>query len=385
MNYYKIEIKGKNPRRFLLKILNQNIDCRHICYERKRITLDVFSKDYEKIQQLNTIYEITILEKHGKEKVKSLVHTFFIFLVSSIVGLFLIFFLSHIIFRIEVVHEKSDVRVFVFHELEKEKIGLYSFKKNYEELHEIAQKIKEKNKDKIEWIEIDAVGVTYQVKVIERIVKDKERETKGAWDIVAAKNGMIMDMYTESGEIKKNKGDYVSKGEVIVSGMITRNDSMVGTAFSKADVYAEVWYKVRCSSLFKRNIEVATDQSKQKFVLKIGNKEIVLFERTIGKKTPSKKKLFQGIFSTFYYEIEPVKEVVVKNYKEEELKAILEDEARKTIEKKLKEKEKILLQKTLKITTKNGKMNVEVFFKVYENIAALQKTVVPKEEKNQKR
>ena len=47
----------------------------------------------------------------------------------------------------------------------------------------------------------------------------------------------------------------------------------------------------------------------------------------------------------------------------------MEELSRKEILKNLKEKEKILLQKTLKKEVIDDKIYLEVFFKVYENIA----------------
>ena len=54
---------------------------------------------------------------------------------------------------------------------------------------------------------------------------------------------------------------------------------------------------------------------------------------------------------------------------EDTLTNTLEELSRKEILKNLKEKEKILLQKTLKKEVIDDKIYLEVFFKVYENIA----------------
>lgn len=75
--------------------------------------------------------------------------------------------------------------------------------------------------------------------------QEEDSENKENMDIVASKNGYIMDMEVTSGEIRKNTGDYVKKGEVIVSSSITRNDKIVAKTSAKANVYAEVWYRVR--------------------------------------------------------------------------------------------------------------------------------------------
>lgn len=380
MNYYTISIEGKNPRRFLLKIINNHINCSNIIYERKRIVLNVSYEDYEKVKELNTIYELNIIKTRGKKRLEQLFKQYLIFLIFMVFGLILIFILSNIIFKIEVVHEKKAIRSLVINELKKENIELYSFKKDYNKLREISLRIKENNKDKIEWIEIEPVGVTYKVRVIERVLKDKNKENKDATDIVANKNGMIIDMYTESGEIKKNKGDYVKKGEVIVSGLITRNENIVGSAKSKAEVYAEVWYKVTLHSNLKQEIKVNQKENVKKLILNIGNKEFVLFKKKTDGQLGS-QSIFKGIFTKLSFKTEKLLKKEIKIYDHNSLKIILEEAAKKEIERSLGENEKILMQKTLKSNIKDGKINLEVFFKVYENIALEQKTVIPKDDK----
>lgn len=382
MNYYTISIEGKNPRRLLVKILNNHINCSNIKYEIRRITLNVSYEDYLKIQKLNTIYKITIIKINGKKRIKNIFKHYNIFIVFTFLSFLTIILLSNIIFKIKVLHEKEEMRNLVIKELKKEKITLFTFKKNYKELKEISERIKENNKNKIEWIEISSNGISYEVKVIERISKDKKQEENDVVDIVASKNGMIMDMYVSSGEIKKNKGDYVAKGEVIVSGIITRNDNIVGSVKSKADVYAEVWYKVKLNSDLKQKILIKQQENTKKLVLTIFNKDIILFK----KDTKSKVKettIFKGIFTKLSFKTEEKYKKQDKTYNKDELKNILETKALETIKSSLKENEKILMQKTLKTSIKNGKMNLEVFFKVYQNIALEKESEIP-ESDNQK-
>ena len=75
----------------------------------------------------------------------------------------------------------------------------------------------------------------------------------------------------------------------------------------------------------------------------------------------------------YMYSIIPVEdntsEIEQEVIDEDTLTNTLEELSRKEILKTLKEKEKILLQKTLKKEVIDDKIYLEVFFKVYENIA----------------
>ena len=83
--------------------------------------------------------------------------------------------------------------------------------------------------------------------------------------------------------------------------------------------------------------------------------------------TKSEYNLFNiKINKSFIYEEK------INKYTKEELINIANNLAKKKIEESLEKDEEILLQKTLKIKEDNDKIYVEVFFKVYEDIAELQ-------------
>ena len=108
-------------------------------------------------------------------------------------------------------------------ELTKNNFSIFTFQKPFERITEIKNLIKSNNKDQIEWIEIEKNGVFHNVSIIERKKEQLENDI-AKHDLVASKNGIIKDMYITSGEILKNKGDYVAKGEVIVSSKIKKGD-----------------------------------------------------------------------------------------------------------------------------------------------------------------
>ena len=64
--------------------------------------------------------------------------------------------------------------------------------------------------------------MTYNIKVIKRVKNELDKE-KSPSNIVASKNGFIISILASSGEVLKNPGDYVHKGDVIVSGIIKNN------------------------------------------------------------------------------------------------------------------------------------------------------------------
>lgn len=368
INYYEIEISGKSVYRFFEKIIKNKINIFDIKHNKDIIILKVSYSDYLKIVKLNTIYNIRIINIKGINKIKKTFNFYYIFFCLLILNLILIFIFSKMIFFIEIKVENNEIRKNIEENYDKYGLNIYKFSKSYNNLRKISEKIKEDNNELIEWIEIKHIGVKYEINIVEKInLENKVNPKKN--DIIASKNGLILDIYVKTGEILKNKGDYVNKGEVIVSGSIKKNDEIKNIISADAKIYAEVWYKVSIEHPYIFNEQVNKKGSKN-IVLNIFNKDVTLFSQK-NKNIEEEKEaiLIKNSLFTLKSKNNFEKNLVKKKYSKEELQKKLEKMARKKINDQLKDNEKILLQKTLKNTTDNVKMNIEVFFKVYENIA----------------
>lgn len=371
VNYYKIEIKGKNVYRFFNKILQSRINIFDCIYKKDKIVFKVSYEDYLKIKKLNTIYEINIIEIRGKEKITKEFQFYKTYLILFAIGLILVLFYANIILKIEINTNNIELKELVVKELNNNKITLYTFKKSFKNLEKIAGNIKNNNKDIIDWIEIKKDGVSYQVNIIEKISKNNN-QVSNKNNIVAAKNGMLLDLYVSNGQVVKHKGDYVSKGEVIISGYITKNDDIKNIVAANGEIYAETWYKVKITHP-TTSMQQQDEKGQIKIKLNCFNKEITLLKFKVKKlKKAETIKIFNNNLFNLYIEKVYDENLVIKKYSEKELIQKVEDMAKQEILKNLEGKEKILLQKTLKIDDYNDKMYIEVFFKVYEDIAEKQ-------------
>ncbi len=73
-NKVVINIKGKNINRFLKRLISHKVDLLDIKYiNRNETNLLVRAKDYKKIEELKTIYDIFIVDVHGMLKIKRVV------------------------------------------------------------------------------------------------------------------------------------------------------------------------------------------------------------------------------------------------------------------------------------------------------------------------
>lgn len=366
-NYYVLEIRGKNLYRFIKYLYNQKINILNIKYDKDKVYITVGYKDYLNVLNIKTSYQIRLVNIKGAKKISFIFLNNKLFYTCFLFSVLVIIFCSNIIFKISYDNVPVSLVPIIREELNNYGLTKYSFKKSYKDIEMIKKEIKRNNNESIEWIEIEEKGVTYNIKVIKRII-DKEKPNKEPCDIVAKKNGFIISILSSSGEVLKNPGDYVSKGEVIVSGIIKNKEDIVDIKASEADVYAETWYKVKISHPFTYLKEENSNKYKNFYYLNFLGKRINLYRKNTNSSFVNSYDVINNIIFKFTKE----KRVLISKkeikYSEEELEEKINEIARNKIIETIGPNDEILLQKTLKKEVENDRINMEVFFKVKENI-----------------
>ena len=367
INYYTIKITGKSRKNLLNKIFKNNINVFDIKILEKEIILKCSYEDYKKIKKINYINEITIININGTKKVKRQIKSYSVFIITFICFSFLLLFISNHIYFIKINTEKKELYALINNTLKENNIKLYMKKQSNKKLNTIEDKIKNKLKDNVEWIEIKQKGITMEVDLVERIKDKEETDETTPKNIVARKNGYIVDIYGEKGEIVKFKGDYVKKGDIIISGDIHRNDNIVNKVKAKGKVYAKTWYKVISSSpLYYKNKTIKN--SNNKISLNILGKEINIIKY---KTKPKKEKQINLNLSNMKitFKTENIYEYNKQKYNLKELKELLNKRSIQKMKSSLNSDEYIIKQKTLKNYYKDDKMYIETFFEIYEEIS----------------
>jgi hypothetical protein len=374
-NKYRIKITGKDPKYFLRHLIVKKIKLYNIIEDHDGISLTVDEVDYAKILKMKTSYNIKIVNRFGVAKLRYLLlkYKYILFFLFLTLGLMII--LSHFIFFIDVIHSKEEIRELVENDLKEFGISKYRFRVSYAKKEEIRNKILEKEKDKIEWLEIDRIGTRYIVNVEERLIKDNKVDNE-VRDIVAKKDAMILNIEAETGEIVRKKYEYVRKGDTIVSGTIKNKEDEVSKVKAEGKVYGEVWYSVTVELPKKYYEEKKTGKTSKALTLRIANKKVsVPFSKDnksyISEDSPILENNLIPIRLVLEtkHEIEIIdKEYNMGNSSSEAIKL-----ATKKLEDRLDEQSMILSKKVLKKTLKNSKIIVEIFFKVRENITDYKK------------
>ena len=378
-NIVIIKVKSRNVDRFLTNLYKLNIDIFNVnVVSFKEVIIEIYEKDLNKIKKLSILNKIEIIDYKGKIKSKNELLFNNTLLFSLFIGLIILFFLTNFIFNIEVVHTSSEVRKFIINELKENGINKLQFRKSFNKLSNIKNKILENNKDELEWLEIERVGTKYIVKLelrkINNIINDYKYQ-----DIVATHDGILKKIIAKSGVKVKEVDEYVKKGDTVISGSIYLNEEIKKNTKALGEIYGEVWYKISVEYPVIKDYEFETGNKKEVFSINFFNKNFILFNKNnyksynIIKKYILKNNILPiSISKDTIYELENYSGI----YVEGEAVINAKDYARKKIEETLKNDEYIISEKVLKYSTNSNTIYIDMFYKIYKNITGTKEIIL---------
>lgn len=372
MSHYIIKIEGRRPSSLLSLLIILKIPFIKKKETKDYLILEIEEEYFQKIKKLAPTYEITILKRTGKAYLIHLYKTKKIFLYSIIFAFLVIVLLTNIIFSVRVVETDKEIKDMILTDLRENGITRFRFKVSYKRKEAIREKILEKEKDYLEWLEIEEIGTMYQVKVIRRINNPKEEELKPR-SIVAKKKGRITRIEADYGEVTTKKNDVVDKGDTLISGLIKNKEEIKTKVAARGKVYAEVWYQVNLNlpTLYQEEIKTGNKKNTLEIIFLDKNifiSELFKYNNSISKETV----LYNNPLIPFRISFTKKEEIKLKQV------AYQEDKTLKKIKKlaidKLKQRIgndiKILSINVLKKKTSADKIEVELFFKVEEDITS---------------
>ena len=165
----------------------------------------------------------------------------------------------------------------------------------------------------------------------------------------------------------------VEKGDIIISGLIKNKDEIKTKVIAKGKVYAEVWYQVNLSlpSIYQEE----TKTGKQKNVLEILflDKNIIPFELFKYQNSINKEKvIYYNKLIPFQLNLTKKEEIKIKQvtYQNKSSQKEIKQLAIKKLHQHLGNDIKILSINVLKKKVSADRIEVELFFKVEENITS---------------
>lgn len=371
MSSYILKITGKRIDTFLMLLVRFSINFKMLKRGRDFIVIEVLEEDYDNLLKISTTYKIEIVKRKGLLNVVHFIKTRKLFVVMVLLGFLFFNLLTNIVFSIKVIDTDSELREIILTDLEELGLRKYNFKISYKEKEKIEEKVLKKEKDILEWIEIEEKGVSYEVKLIRRVKDDIKKETEPR-DIIAKKTGLITKIEAESGEVVTKKNAYVKKGDILISGLIRNNGNIVSKVRAEGRVYAEIWYKVALSLPLTYHEEMKTGNNKNVLEISFLSDDIAIIDFSKYKHSKDTKNVLYkhpllpiSINLTKKEEVKTTDIDFSENY-EENIKPL----AVEKLKNKLGNDIKILSEKVLKREENTDRIDIEIFFKVEEDITS---------------
>ena len=361
MNKYIIIKVTQDIKRFINKCNSYNIELYNIKYiDKYNIIVKIKKDDFDNIKIYNYYSNIEIYNKVGIDYYIHKINILKYFILCFVIMIICMFLVSNIILKINVIHSNKKVRELVYSELYDNDIKIFSIKKDFNKLENIKNKILENNRDKLEWISITNIGMTYVVRVEERII-DNIKDEHDYCNVVATKEGIVTNIFSDKGDILVNVNDIVRKDDILITGNLIVNEETKNYTCASGRVMAKVWYTTNIS--LKRDYLKKEYTGKKRINFYINHK--VLRNNKYSKF--DKKYIINNKYIKIYKEIE-YKE---KKYKYNELdsvnKALLEIDNK--FKNKLGGKGKIIDKKILNKSINNKEINIDVFVITLEDIS----------------
>ena len=256
--------------RFFDKCIKNNINLYDIHYiTEEKCTMIINLNDYKSIKKLNYYSDIKIVKYEGllgiKKHVKDNIYFYLIFIFCFA----LMDIITSYIVDINIIHENKSIRNLVKKELEEHNIKKYSLAYDFDELEKFKNEILKDNPTTLEWMSITKEGMKYIIRVEERIIKNPVNE-EGYRHVIASKDGKITKILSTKGDVLVRSGEYVKKGQRLISGEITLYDNIKGNTLATGTVYGDVWYTAKIAYPKKEAIKMET--GKTRYNLNINNK-----------------------------------------------------------------------------------------------------------------
>ena len=361
MNKYIIIKVTQDIKRFINKCNSYNIELYNIKYiDKDNIIVKIKKDDFDNIKIYNYYSNIEIYNKVGIDYYIHKIIKLKYFILCFVIMIICMFLVSNIILKINVIHSNKKVRELVYSELYDNGIKIFSIKKDFNKLENIKNKILENNRDKLEWISITNIGMTYVVRVEERII-DNIKNEHDYCNVVATKEGIVTNIFSDKGDILVNVNDIVRKDDILITGNLIVNEETKNYTCASGRVMAKVWYTTNIS--LKRDYLKKEYTGKKRINFYINHK--VLRNNKYSKF--DKKYIINNKYIKVYKEIE-YKE---KKYKYNELdsvnKALLEIDNK--FKNKLGDKGQIIDKKILNKSINNKEINIDVFVITLEDIS----------------
>lgn len=352
-----IKINKISISQLIKELFRLNIDVEIIKEDKKYVICKINNKDLEKIKMH---YKIEIINEYTYKNLFKTLKEKLYYLLLILLGILLYIFLSNTIVKVSILSNNKELVKVLTKELDNNNIKRLTYKKNFIEINNIKENILNNNKDKLEWLEIENIGMTYVIKLEERKISEKQ-VSEGNCNIIAKSDGMITKIISEQGNILVKNNQMVKEGDILITGQIMLNDEVLANICAKGLVYAEKWYNVSIDIPKTIKIKKYTNRVRYNLEYSPDNRDYKIFKSRLKNYDSDKEEIISILGKKLYYvkEYEYINEEV--NMDEEALNKRIDELIYEKLELNLGDDERILSKNVLKKEENDSRIKIELF------------------------
>ncbi|MBN4069464.1 MAG: sporulation protein YqfD [Alkaliphilus sp.] len=333
-----VRLEGLGLEKIINFCVSKNIDIWDV--DRKQYTLLEFKinlRDYKLLNKFskNHGFRIYVIKETGCEVWTNRILKRKVLAAGAFFSLIILLYLSGFVFRIDVVGNDIIYADDILTELEN--VGFVIGTRHQSvDLRAIENHLMI-HISELAWIGIEIKGVYAKIKIVEKVPSPSKIDKNVPVNVVALKNGVIESVIARSGDAVVKKGDIVAAGDLLISGVLIR-ENMEHPMFTHAfgEVYARTYYELVEIHPLYEIVQKKTGSKQRETVIIIGTKEYKIGEEVKFNKYNAEKnsyeiinwrnrEIFVEVIHIEYYEvIEVSRRVELRDIEETLSKVLLE-------------------------------------------------------------
>lgn len=281
--YVIIRLKAVNCEKIINLLRKKDIHMWDVEKKEDTVKFKISYEDYKKYEELlketksETISKRGFALKLGKLKVRKG------FVAGLLILLVCLYVLSSLVWQVEIVGTNNITAKSIIKVLEENNIKMpiaHSSLKPKKIETMLYSKF-----DKFKFVEVYIEGSNLIIFVKEKEIEKAEIKSNEPSSIISTKNAIINKVIAKSGQPVVKEGDVVYEGQTLVMGMVkSKTSEEFMMVPSEGTIYGKTYYNFEMKEEKQKDVEVATNNSKNVYYLQISGKSI----KIIGDKEPFK-------------------------------------------------------------------------------------------------
>ncbi|RKD24004.1 sporulation protein YqfD [Ammoniphilus oxalaticus] len=275
--YLIVILKGKRIERLINLSTQRRMQVWNISrFDNQRGRIAIRLADYYQLRPLlkETGCRARIISKHGLpfyfRKAKKR-YAFFIGFVGFLVMLFL---LSNVIWSIEIEGAENINHVEVLTEAKKLGVEQGKFSFLLDDPNQIQAQLMSRIPE-ASWIGFKMDGTKAKIRIVEKVMPEVKEDVY-ARHLVASKSAVVSNIFAERGKPLVSEDDFVRKGDILVSGLIGKEEEPVAV-MAQGKIEGEVWYETDVVIPIRRKHAAYTGENHRNFYFMAGDMKLKLW------------------------------------------------------------------------------------------------------------